>query len=354
MMLAAAAAAMLAACGGGNGEATETTPPGTLPPAATRSDVSSEVALVANPAVAGGMATYTVRIANAGPDAASDVPVHLKLDAAQQFKAVTCASIGGAVCPATLGAAMSVSTLPSGGQVSFSIATMVSADAAGTIGVTITAQASNDPVGANDSVQATTEIIAPNLISLQSESGEFIGGGASYSYSNASALISVTASGRLLTLDVTGDQRWSASFLVPGASTRLEPGIYTGLTRWPFQDASAGGLSWSGEGNGCNTLTGSFTVDKAVYIGDVLKVVDLRFEQHCEGVAAALRGSLHWSAYDDSPPSGPVTPIPAGLWQPTVGSLPATGNYVYLTSQSGDYIGQGATLLYTPATTPPT
>lgn len=352
MMLAAAAAAMLAACGGGDsGETTETTPPGTLPPAATRSDVSAEVAVVAEPAVAGGMATYTVRIANAGPDVASDVPVQLQVDAAQRLKVVTCAATGGAVCPSTLGAAMSVSTLPSGGQVSFSIATTVSADAAGFIGLTITAQAANDPVGANDSVQATTEVVAPNLVSLQSESSDFIGQGSNYSYSNANSLIGVSARGGLLEVNVDGDQVWSATFLLPAEKSRLEPGTYTGLTRWPFHNVAAGGLDWHGDGRGCNALTGSLTVEKAIYSGDTLKLVDLHFEQHCEGAAPALRGSLHWSAYDDTVAPGPVMPIPAGLWQPLSENLPITGNYVYLTSESGDWIGRGATLLYTPETT---
>jgi hypothetical protein len=47
--------------------------------------------------------------------------------------------------------------------------------------------------------------------------------------------------------------------------------------------------------------------------------------------------------------SGPVLPIPSTLWKPAAGAVPATGDYVYLKSDAGDYIGQGGTYLYTRA-----
>ena len=44
--------------------------------------------------------------------------------------------------------------------------------------------------------------------------------------------------------------------------------------------------------------------------------------------------------------SGPTRP-PKNLWQPPAGATPASGNYVYLQSDAGDYIGAGATITYT-------
>ena len=39
---------------------------------------------------------------------------------------------------------------------------------------------------------------------------------------------------------------------------------------------------------------GWFVVDAVTYVGDTLTAIDLRFEQHCEGHAPALRGEIHW------------------------------------------------------------
>jgi hypothetical protein len=49
-------------------------------------------------------------------------------------------------------------------------------------------------------------------------------------------------------------------------------------------------------------------------------------------------------------PRGPVFPIPDTLWLPAAGTVPANGNYVYLESDPGDYIGQGQAYLYVPST----
>lgn len=132
--------------------------------------------------------------------------------------------------------------------------------------------------------------------------------------------------------------------------TQLGVGYYGGLGRFPFNNPVLGGLSWSGEGRGCNTLTGWFVIDKATYNGLTLTELDLRFEQHCEGGTSALRGQLHWTAGDATAPSGPVNPPPAGLWQPSASFVPPSGNYVYLISDAGDYIGGGRTELLTPNT----
>ncbi|HKU45195.1 MAG TPA: hypothetical protein VJR89_43850, partial [Polyangiales bacterium] len=75
-----------------------------------------------------------------------------------------------------------------------------------------------------------------------------------------------------------------------------EVGYYGDLRRYPFHNPVRGGLSWSGHGSGCNTLTGWFAVDDVGYQAGVLKTLDLRFEQHCEGRTAALRGAVHYVA----------------------------------------------------------
>jgi hypothetical protein len=76
--------------------------------------------------------------------------------------------------------------------------------------------------------------------------------------------------------------------------TAPEAGYYGDLQRYPFHNPVKGGLNWSGEGRGCNTLTGWFVVDSVTYNGDALTAIDLRFEQHCDGGTSALHGEIHW------------------------------------------------------------
>lgn len=187
----------------------------------------------------------------------------------------------------------------------------------------------------------------PNSVRLESDAGDYIGGGRSYSYTQANAVIVVTANAGHLRVSIDGDEWWFGDFQTPNTLSQLEPGEYTDLQRYPFHDPAKGGMDWFGEGRGCNTLSGWFIVDSVTYDGGALAAVDLRFEQHCEGRTAALHGAIHWRSDDVTAPPGPVYPVPAGLWQPSPGSTPLEGSFVYLTSEQGDYIGGGQSYTYT-------
>ena len=182
---------------------------------------------------------------------------------------------------------------------------------------------------------------------LQSDAGDYIGGGVNRLYTAANAALSDSASGALFHISVNGDTWWDGDFQAMSSATTLVPGYYAGLGRYPFNNPVTGGLSWSGDGRGCNTLTGWFVVDEVSYVNGTLASIKLRFEQHCEGGAAALHGAINWTATDSTTPPGPVMPPPANLWSPDSASLPASGRYVYLQSDAGDYIGAGQTYLYT-------
>jgi hypothetical protein len=190
----------------------------------------------------------------------------------------------------------------------------------------------------------------PNSVHLQSDAGDFIGAGKTWDYTSANAIITVAANGTLLTVTVEGDQNWRGDFELPNSLATLQKGTYANLNRLSFNDPVRGGLSWFGDGRGCNTSKGTLVIDDVAYSGTTLTAIDLHFEQHCEGAAPALHGTVHWRATDQTTAAGPVTPIPSGLWRPPSGSLPASGNYIYLASEPGDYIGQGSTYLYTPGT----
>lgn len=191
--------------------------------------------------------------------------------------------------------------------------------------------------------------LVSSYINLTSDAGDSIGGGEDYTYSNANARIAVTADGGRLTIEVEGDEWWTAEFQLPNTASKLQPGSYVELQRYPFHDPAVGGLSWFGEGRGCNTLTGWIIIDSVTYNGATLTAIDLQFEQHCEGRAPALQGKIHWDARDTTGPADPVVPPPAGLWEPAAGVTPADGNYVYLESQQGDVVGAGGQYLFTEA-----
>jgi hypothetical protein len=191
----------------------------------------------------------------------------------------------------------------------------------------------------------------PNFIRLQSDAGDYIGGGQALEYTQSNAIITVSVSLNVVRVSVRGDQSWTGEF-APPAGVPPKVGTFTGATRYPFNSQESPGLSWSGEGRGCNTLTGSFSVDSLAYANGLLASIDLRFEQHCEGGTAALRGTIHWRADDPTLPAGPVYPIPTSLWKPDPAFVPSSGAYVLLASDPGDYIGQGEFRVYMPPSSP--
>ena len=96
---------------------------------------------------------------------------------------------------------------------------------------------------------------------------------------------------------------WNAEF-APPQGTDLVVGAYENATRWPFQAPTEPGLSFSGQGRGCNRLTGRFDVLDAVYDPNTGAVISFAvdFEQHCEGGAPALFGSIRFNS---------LVPLPA-------------------------------------------
>lgn len=186
----------------------------------------------------------------------------------------------------------------------------------------------------------------PSYVKLNSDTGDYIGQGLTYSYSKADAEITATADSAHLTILIQGDQHWRGEFVLPDGYSELQQGSYPDLERLTFHDPAVGGMSWTGEGRGCNGSIGWLIIDSVTYDGQTLTGIDLQFEQHCEYFAAALHGEIHWDADDPTRPPGPVLPLPSGLWEPSAGSTPATGDYVYLDSQQGDWVGAGGEYLY--------
>lgn len=178
---------------------------------------------------------------------------------------------------------------------------------------------------------------------LESSPGDYVGQGRTYLYTKASSVLTVTTTNGRLDLRIEGDEGWSASFAQASNQSDVQVGYWENLGRYPFH---VPGLSFSGEGRGCNTLLGRFIVDEVGYAAGVVQSVTVRFEQRCEVSGPPLRGFLRYDATDPTlpPPPGDAALFP---WSPPPGAVPATGNYLYFESTLGDYIGQGQTRLYT-------
>ncbi len=70
--------------------------------------------------------------------------------------------------------------------------------------------------------------------------------------------------------------------------------VYEGAQRWPFQDTGHPGFDVSGDGKGCNTVSGRFEIRDLKMNGGSLQSFTATFEHHCEGGSPALRGCVHY------------------------------------------------------------
>jgi hypothetical protein len=139
---------------------------------------------------------------------------------------------------------------------------------------------------------------------MRGEQGDYIVGPQTLRYD---ATDGMTASGTAQGVHLTvPGPAWTLDLVAPDSDV-LETGrTYTGATRYPFQDASVPGLSLSGDGRGCNELTGQFTINEIAFQGQDLSALSATFEQHCEGGKPAAYGSVAWNA---SAPAAPVQPL---------------------------------------------
>jgi hypothetical protein len=153
---------------------------------------------------------------------------------------------------------------------------------------------------------------ATGTLSFSGSAGDFIAGGESYSYSTSKGdvlIISASSTGSTVSIAVTGynGDWWTLDFGAPGTVAPINgkpavlvPGTYGAANRYPF-NGNGPGLSLYGNGRGCNTSTGSFTIIDAVFgPPGYVKKFDATFVQHCEGGTSAASGQVHIS----NPPAG--------------------------------------------------
>jgi hypothetical protein len=146
------------------------------------------------------------------------------------------------------------------------------------------------------STAAQAQTVESGSFTMTGDPGDYISGGQDWNYDtdNGDGLTVYGSSDNNhveVAVDGYNGDWWYANFQAPGGQP-LQPGTNADATRYPF-NGTGPGLDISGEGRGCNTLTGTFTI-AAVSFGPsgYVEDLDVTFEQHCEGSDPAARGHI--------------------------------------------------------------
>jgi len=142
-------------------------------------------------------------------------------------------------------------------------------------------------------VQIRDPNVPQSVLTMNSQSSDYIGLGRTWLVTTADTTIAASRnSGRGVTVTLANPGRWGVDMAGPNGRA-LEPRAYRYAERFPFQQPGAAGLDVSGEGRGCNTLTGRFVVNEVHYAQDGgVEDFSADFEQHCEDDAPALFGAV--------------------------------------------------------------
>jgi len=317
-------------------------------------EVSVVASTSANDVTAGSSVPFQFVVTNAGPDAARNLTLTRTLGGKQTVISTLCAASGGATCPASLGATMSVPSLPTGGTLTFTVTSQVAADALASISAGLRADALGDLKFDDNYSEATAYLHAnpvlastPSFVLFQSDQMNPTVPARDYAYTRVNSVMTLQQYSYYIDLAIHGNEDWTTDVAWPSTATRFEPGLYVDPVGSPFTNSTTGGLTVSAPDGGCEHIDW-FRVLDATYNGADLATLDLVFAQACKGRANAIHGQIHWVANDPSGPPGPVNPPPAGLWSPASGATPATGNYVYLEGDAAEPIMHGTSASFTP------
>lgn len=140
-------------------------------------------------------------------------------------------------------------------------------------------------------------------LSYVSEPGDWVGQGQSLSFGSADITSQASSDNRLIGVSVNNASHWYTLNLQAPVGQQLAVGVYNGATRYPFNAATVPGLSFTGDGRGCNTLTGTFEILEVKFgSSGYIEKLHATWEQHCEGGDPALFGEVTISNPPQNPP----------------------------------------------------
>lgn len=130
----------------------------------------------------------------------------------------------------------------------------------------------------------------------------FLGQGQSYYYDSFDGSMSVAGSDagpsgnpQFVSVSFSGTNLGtfaSLDFATNKLGVDLLPGIYSNVQRAAFAAAGYAGLDVGFNGRGCNTVTGSFSVLDAVYVGTTVQRFDATFSENCDSSTPSLTGRI--------------------------------------------------------------
>jgi hypothetical protein len=143
-----------------------------------------------------------------------------------------------------------------------------------------------------DQVQGLTKV------TMSSGKDDFVGGGRSYKFTMLNGGVYTSKSWNKNDTGYVGIIAGPYTFDFSGIGIRpLKVGPYPNATRYPFNDLTKPGLSISGDGRGCNELTGSFRIYELERdITGVVTHFSASFIQYCDGGTTPLTGRINFNS----------------------------------------------------------
>lgn len=153
---------------------------------------------------------------------------------------------------------------------------------------------------------------AADTLFLDSASGDYIGGGNTYTFTESTGDISLTpGNGELAFSYNSPDHYVRLSFVAPNGEAMLAQ-HYLNAQRAPFNSPKRPGIAVSMDGRGCNTIKGDFFIHE-LDLNAATPVVALDFVQYCGNSSAPLTGSIRMNSSLAAPLPTPVAVIDSPL-----------------------------------------
>jgi hypothetical protein len=167
-----------------------------------------------------------------------------------------------------------------------------------------------------------------NFVYFNSSPGDPIGGGVQQTFSADNATMHFVLGAYFQATIYTNSGSLYYIFLLPPPGQDLVPGVYENAVRLGAQGPGQPGIDVFGNGVGCNTQAGSFTITKAIRGFDNSVVAfDATFTQRCEGFFPPLQGQIHVESPPDTTPPTLFLPSPITVEAPDGTSSAAVSYY---------------------------
>jgi hypothetical protein len=132
------------------------------------------------------------------------------------------------------------------------------------------------------------------VITVFSDPGDWVGRGIAWEFDPSNSFEGGGLSTSGIHLDISGSA-WPSDWILefePAPGATLRTGYYGDAQGLPTYVTGRPGLHIAGYAHGCGNIRGSFEIRDLVTSGTAITRLDLLFEQHCEGAAAAVWGEV--------------------------------------------------------------